>query len=211
MSTERCVGALMAGGAARRFHGMPKGLAIVDGMRIADRALAALRGASSRQIVVANDPRAPAWFAGVRIVPDAEPGLGPLAGLCTALRAAEGNGLLVVAWDMPYVTSALLAALRDLGESGASAVIPMTDRRPFPEPLCAYYGPAALPICEQLLAQGERRAIALFEAMDGTATLRGAELDALGDPMRLLRSVDTPEELAAIGGRLPEGEDAARR
>lgn len=211
MSAQRCVGALMAGGAARRFHGVPKGLAIVDGLRIADRALTALRGATERQVVVANDPRASIWFPHTPIVPDETVGHGPLAGLVTALRAADGLAVLVVAWDMPFVTSALLQALREIGESGADAVVPVSDRDPIHEPLCAYYAPQALQTCERLLAHGQRRAAALFEALPGAVTLRGAELEALGDPAHLLRSVDTPEVLASLGGRLPEGEDGARR
>jgi molybdenum cofactor guanylyltransferase len=211
MSAERCVGALMAGGTAQRFHGVPKGLALVGGLRIADRARAALRSASDRQIVVANDARAPSWFPGALVVPDAEPGLGPLAGLHTALTAASGDAVLVVAWDMPFVTDALLRALRTIGESGASAVVPVSGPSSLPEPLCAYYAPEALDTCVRLLAAGERRAAALFEALPGAATLRCADLEALGDPSHLLQSVDTPEVLLALGGRLPDDEDGARR
>ena len=95
MTPSRCVGVLLAGGAARRFRGMPKGLALVDGLRIADRVLAALRGATDRQIVVANDARAARWFPGVRVVKDAEEGQGPLHGLRTALAAADMVTLLL--------------------------------------------------------------------------------------------------------------------
>src|SRR5688500_1828099 len=167
MSSRRCVGALIAGGAARRFHGVPKGLATIDGLRIADRALSALRGATDRQLIVANDARAPVWFPGSTVLPDTEPDLGPLAGIRTALYAADGAGVIVVAWDMPFVTIALLSALRGIGEAGASAVVPVSERRAFPEPLCAYYAPEALAACERLLAHGARRAIALFEALPG--------------------------------------------
>ena len=211
MTSRRCVGALLAGGAARRFRGMPKGLALVDGLRIADRVLSALRGATERQIVVANDSRAAHWFPGMRIVADAEGGLGPLHGLRTALAAAEGEPVLVVAWDMPFVTSALLSALRTRGESGAPAVVPAAGNPRRAEPLCAFYGAAALATCEALLARGERRAAALHESLAGARTLAGAELSSLGDPSRLLLSVDTLEDLSAIGGRLPHGEDTARR
>ena len=190
---------------------MPKGLALVDGLRIADRALAALRGATERQIVVANDPRAVRWFPGLRTVKDAEEGLGPLHGLRTALAAAEGAPVLVVAWDMPFVTSALLSALRLEGERGAAAVVPVAGTPPRAEPLCAYYGAAALVACDALLARGERRAAALFETLPGATAVRGPDLDALGDPARLLLSVDTLEDLSTIGGRLPDGEDTARR
>src|SRR5688500_20112099 len=94
MTPMRCVGVLLAGGAARRFRGMPKGLALVDGLRIADRVLAALRGATDRQIVVANDVRAAHWFPGLPVVADTEEGLGPPHRLRTApAAAAAAHGL----------------------------------------------------------------------------------------------------------------------
>ena len=190
---------------------MPKGLALVDGLRIADRALTALRGATDRQIVVANDPRATRWFPGLRVVKDAEEGHGPLHGLRTALAAAEGAPVLVVAWDMPFVTAALLSALRAEGERGAAAVVPLAGSPPRAEPLCAYYGAGALIACDALIARGERRAAALFETLPGATTLLGSDLEALGDPARLLFSVDTLDDLNRLGGRLPDGEDTARR
>ena len=211
MTPQRCVGVLLAGGAARRFHGMPKGLALVDGVRIADRALAALRGATDRQIVVANDPRAARWFPGLHTVRDAEEGLGPLHGLRTALASAEGAPVLVVAWDMPFVTAALLRALRTEGERGASAAVPVAGTPPRAEPLCAYYDADAIAACDALLARGERRAAALFESLPGAMTVGADVLATLGDPDRLLVSVDTLDDLAAFGGRLPDGEDTARR
>jgi len=190
---------------------MPKGLALVDGVRIADRALAALRGATDHQIVVANDARASRWFPGLHTVRDAEEGLGPLHGLRTALASGEGAPVLVVAWDMPFVTAALLSALRAEGECGASAAVPVAGHPPCAEPLCAYYGPGALEVCDALLARGERRAAALFESLPGATTVGANVLATLGDPARLLLSVDTLEDLALLGGRLPDGEDTARR
>ena len=211
MTPARCVGVLLAGGAARRFRGMPKGLALVDGIRIADRALAALRGATDRQLVVANDPRAARWFPGLHTVRDTEEGLGPLHGLRTALASAEGAPVLVVAWDMPFVTAALLSALRTEGERGASAAVPVAGNPPRAQPLCAYYGAGAIATCDVLLARGERRAAALFESLPGAVTVGADVLATLGDSARLLLSVDTLEDLAALGGRLPDGEDTARR
>ncbi|MDB4882720.1 MAG: Molybdopterin-guanine dinucleotide biosynthesis protein [Gemmatimonadetes bacterium] len=211
MIAPRCVGALMAGGTARRFDGAPKGLAVVGGLRIADRVMAALREATDLQLVVANDERAARWFRGARIVPDDEAGVGPLAGLRSALAAADGAAVIVVAWDMPFVSGGLLSALRALGESGASAVAPVHGEPPVLEPLCAYYSPAALEQCDRLLALGERRAGALFDALPGARQFGGAALAALGDPDQLLCSVDTPDALAALGGKPPAGDDAARR
>lgn len=211
MQAARCVGALMAGGGATRFGGVPKGLALIGDIRIADRAMSALQSATDRQIVVANDPRATTWFSGARVVPDDAPGLGPLGGLCTALREADGASLIVVAWDMPFVSGALLAALRAMGESGAMAVAPLSGATAAPEPLCTFYGAGALDVCERLIAEGERRAGALFDALVGARGMSAVELAAFGEPSHLLRSVDTQDELLALGGRLPTDEEMARR
>lgn len=171
-------------------------------MRIADRVLAALGEATAERIVVANDLHAPGWFPGERVVADAVPGLGPLAGLETALVTARGRGVLVVAWDMPFVTGPLLRAIRARGESDGTAAVPVHGVPARAEPICAYYAPAALAVCRELLAGGERRAGALYEALPGAVAIGAEELARFGDPARLLASVDTPEALASLGGSL---------
>jgi molybdenum cofactor guanylyltransferase len=198
--SRSCVGVLLAGGAARRFGRQPKGLARLRGVRIADLALAALRGATTSQVVVANDPQGARWFPGVPVVADQVPGLGPLGGLSSALRAAAGAPVLVVAWDMPFVTTELLLELRRRGEAGASAVVPVHGEAPQAEPLCAWYAAGSLATCQALLEAGARRAAALFEALPRAVTMGDAELAPFGAPARLFASVDTPEALAALGG-----------
>ena len=187
-----------------RFGGRPKGLAMLGGRRIADHALSALRGATTAQCIVANDPVAPRWFPGERIVADDTPGLGPLAGISSALHAAGGAAVLVLAWDMPFVTPELLGELRMRGERGASAVVPVHGAGARPEPLCAWYGAASLPTCRALLASGERRASALFEALADAETIGDDELARFGDPSRLFMSVDTRARLAELGGTLDD-------
>jgi molybdopterin-guanine dinucleotide biosynthesis protein A len=155
------------------------------------------------QIVVANDPSAGHWFPGRRVIADEYPGLGPLGGLATALRAAAGAPVLVVAWDMPFVTPGLLAALRDEGERERASVVPVHGVANRAEPLCAYYRSEALAVCLTLLGAGERRARALHAALPGARTLRGAELERHGDPDRLFTSVDSVERLDSLGGERP--------
>jgi molybdopterin-guanine dinucleotide biosynthesis protein A len=172
-------------------------------VRVADRALAALAEASDEQLVVANDARAAEWFPGRRIVPDAVPGLGPLAGLRAGLEAADGAAMLVIAWDMPFVPGGLLCALREAGEAtAADAAVPVHPPGETPEPVCAYYAPAALHLCRALLAGGERRAAAVYENLGTVHRLEGEALRRFGDPARLFTSIDTPAALAAAGGVL---------
>jgi molybdopterin-guanine dinucleotide biosynthesis protein A len=169
--------------------------------------LIALAEAADSCLVVANDPRAPGWFPGHRMVADAEPGLGPLAGIVTALRAARGAAVLLVAWDMPFVPGALLQALRERGEVARASNVPVHGIDDHAESLCPYYHPDALPVAEALLARGERRARALYEALveqGGAVTMGARGLERFGDPARLFLSVDTSVVLDALGGSAPE-------
>jgi molybdopterin-guanine dinucleotide biosynthesis protein A len=177
-------------------------LATIGGVRIADRGLRALREATGRQLVVANDPRAAEWFSGLTVVADQEPGLGPLAGLASALRAADGAPIIVLAWDMPFVTGALLGELAARGVRGAAAVLPVHGPTRQREPLCAFYSAAALTTCRSLLEAGERRALALAVALTDVELLDEPDLASFGDPEQLFLSVDTPEQLAEHKGTL---------
>ncbi|MDQ2664931.1 MAG: molybdenum cofactor guanylyltransferase [Gemmatimonadota bacterium] len=190
---------------------MPKGLATVDGIRIADRVLAVLRGATDAQFVVSNEGDAAEWFPSLPIFSDAQRGLGPLAGLETALRAAGGASVLVVAWDMPFVTTPLLRGMRALGEIGYPAVVPEHGEGRVLEPLCAFYAAESLDACSALLERGERSARSLFEALPGAITIPERVLVQHGDPDRLFLSVDTQDELEALAGLLPRLSHAPRR
>jgi molybdopterin-guanine dinucleotide biosynthesis protein A len=188
----RCAGAILAGGEARRFGGRPKGLERVGGIRIIDRVARALAAAvDAPLLLVANEPAAASWLPDARVVPDAFAGRGPLVALHAALHHAASD-VLVVAWDMPFVTPALLRLLRDRGEGAAAAVV---EREGGVEPLCAFYARACAPVAERLLGEGERRAEALADAVAAVRIPRH-ELTPLGDPDVLLFGVNDPAALA---------------
>ncbi|MGH7544598.1 MAG: molybdenum cofactor guanylyltransferase, partial [Gemmatimonadota bacterium] len=123
------LGVVLAGGASRRY-GAPKALATVAGERIADRAIRAVREAVGRVVVVAND--APTFgVLGLPMRPDARPGAGALGGMHTAVAWAEEEGFagaLVVACDMPFLSTALLEELCRLAPPD-EAVVPASDSK----------------------------------------------------------------------------------
>jgi molybdenum cofactor guanylyltransferase len=191
-----CTGVILAGGGATRFGGAPKGLAQVGNMRIVDRVAAALRDSTDALLMIANSPDASTWLRDVPTHPDVRPGTGALGGLHAALAHA-GAPILLVAWDMPFVPSALLRALRTRGEAGADAVLPESDgSRRGVEPLCAWYAPSCLPAIEAALDAGERRVVAFHDAVR-VERLPLAEVAALGDPARMFSNVNTPDDLVA--------------
>lgn len=191
--TSRCTGVILAGGLATRYGGRAKGLERVGGLRVIDRVAAALRAASDELLLIANDPAAGDWLAGVRTAADVRPGNGSLGGIHAALVHADGP-VLVVAWDMPFVPEALLGALRALGAE-ADVAVPESDSRRGVEPLCAYYGPACRAPIERCLDAGDRRVIGFYDAVR-VARMDRRDVQRFGDPERLFMNVNTPHELA---------------
>ena len=190
---NHCVGVILAGGGATRFGGQPKGLQLVDGARIIDRVAVTLRAVTDELLLVANDPDAATWLPGVRTASDVRLGEGALGGLHAALAHAGGVGVLVVAWDMPFVAEGLLRAL---GEAGFDAAVPESETSGRGvEPLCAWYGPACLAAIERRLDAGDRRVIGFFDDVK-VARLAAADVARWGDPARLFWNVNTPHDLS---------------
>lgn len=189
-----CTGVVLAGGASARFGGAPKGLQPVGGRRVLDRVLDALRPMTEAQLLVSNDPSAPGWMPDIPVVHDVLPARGSLVGIHAAL-AHSGTPVLVVAWDMPFVTPALLGALRARGEDSLGAVVPRGPQGI--EPCCAYYVQDDAAIAERQIASGELRLSAFLAALPRVTMLEGEALAAAGDPERLFLNVNDAGALAA--------------
>ncbi len=186
-------GAVLAGGAASRYAGHPKGLLQVGGRRILDRVVDAVAEATGAPpLLVANAPDAPRWRPDVQCVPDCLPGSGSLGGIYTAVLAGD-DPVLCVAWDMPFVSVPLLQTLTQESRPW-DAFLPESDSRRGLEPLCAVYGPACRVPIEQALVRGDLRAIA-FHAAVRVGTLSLERVRAFGDPSELFFNVNRPEDL----------------
>src|SRR5881628_2970460 len=147
-------GAVLAGGGARRYGGLPKGLLTVGGRRILDHVAGAVHTVTAAApLLIANAPDAASWRPDLRTIPDSRPGFGSLGGIYTAV-AAGPEPVLCVAWDMPFVTEALLSALAE-GATAWDAFLPESDGRRGVEPLCAVYGPACRAAIERRLHAGD--------------------------------------------------------
>jgi molybdopterin-guanine dinucleotide biosynthesis protein A len=192
-------GAVLAGGAATRYGGQPKGLVPVGGRRILDRVVDAVTAATGEPpLLVANAPDAAAWRPDLRTIPDLRPGLGSLGGIYTAVCAGTGP-VLCVAWDMPFVPAELLRALV-AGARDWDAFLPESDGRRGLEPLCAVYGPACRAAIERQLAAGDDLRMIGFHAQVKVGTLSLDRVRAFGDPAELFFNVNHPEDLQRAEG-----------
>jgi molybdopterin-guanine dinucleotide biosynthesis protein A len=186
---------VLAGGRSSRF-GRDTRAEPVDGERLLDRAITAVREVADLVLVVVAPGDQRPLPDGVTRVHDAAAFEGPLAGVAAGLGALPPTveRAILVGGDMPAivpaVVAALLAALDD--PSVDAAVLHDGDRRgPLPSALRL---PAASTRADELLATGERRLHALFDR-PGTVDLgpeRWRPLDPAGDT---LRDVDTPADL----------------
>ena len=184
-------GAILAGGLSTRYGGIPKVLERVHGVRIIDRVRAALEPVVDDLILIANDDGAREWLGDVRQEHDVLRDVGSVAGIHAALVHA-GTPVLAVAWDMPFVPTQLLAALRDAGRD-ADIAVPESDSRRGVEPLCAYYASSCVSPIERRIAAGDRRVIAFYEDVR-VARLPAEVVARFGDPALLFMNVNTPEE-----------------
>jgi len=200
-SRQRLLGAVLAGGASRRY-GRDKAHELVGGVSMLERAVRVLREAFDDVVVVAGARLDPP--AGVRVVPDLRANSGPLAGLEAALREAHRvgcEGVFLLGCDLPLVTRSAVQSIADAWEGADALVVPARERafatdrsvtRPDGfEPLCAAYGLGLLPLVEEHLERGELSLHALIDAV-GAVVLAGIPDAEAGDKPFL--NVNTPED-----------------
>jgi molybdenum cofactor guanylyltransferase len=192
-------GVILAGGRAVRMGGRDKAFAAVGGEPIAARTVR-LFHALFPQVLVATDR--PERFRGldVETVPDGFPGCGPLAGIHAALLASRHPHVFVAACDMPGLDADVIRFL--VARIGAAdAIVPRWEGDV--EPLHAVYAVRCLPAIEASLRAG-RHAMRDLLASLSVDFVSEAELRGLRGAADSLTNVNTPEELAAVGGRFDE-------
>ena len=193
-------GIILAGGRASRMGGRDKAFAAVAGEPIAVRTVRLFRDLFAQVLVATNRP---ARFGGlgVETVADAFPGCGPLAGIHAATAVSRFPHVFVAACDMPALDADVIRFL--VGRVGPEfdAIVPCWDDDV--EPLHAVYAVRCVPAMEASLRAG-RYAMRDFLARLRVDWVREAELRGLRGAARSLTNVNTPEELAAVGGRFDE-------
>ncbi len=187
------LGVVLAGGRSKRF-GSDKAFAELGGVSLVHRAARTLLPLAGRVVVVANDLDRHS-LEGKPVRPDLVSGIGPLGGLHTAVAwaAEEGlSGAVVLATDMPFAPTALLADLVGELDRGVAVVPASHGPRGF-EPLCAAYDVGCLPAIEAAIERGDRAVISFFPAVD-LRIVELARVSSYGDPDTMFFNVNRPED-----------------
>jgi len=182
---------ILAGGKSTRM-GADKAFVTFDGRTLLARAVELARSVTP-DVRIVGDPAKFASFAPV--VEDIFPNCGPLGGIHAALRSSPTDLNLILAVDVPFVSSALLQYLINRARQSSSATVTVAHSGGNWQPLCSIYRRNFAVAAEQSLRAGHYKIDKLFAA---TSTLKIAEeeLTASGFPPNLFRNLNTREDLA---------------
>jgi molybdopterin-guanine dinucleotide biosynthesis protein A len=183
-------GAVLCGGASRRM-GRDKAVITLGGRSLAGRVADAVVAAGAIQVVAVGGDAAALGAEGLTVVPDAEPGAGPLTGILTALaHPGAAEVVFVGACDLVSPSSAAVAAtVRALAaEPDADVAVPVTGgRRQWMH--AAWRRRAAMPV-GAAFAAGER-------AVHAAVAAAGLRVVELALPPAAVADADVPAELPA--------------
>jgi molybdopterin-guanine dinucleotide biosynthesis protein A len=154
MSTSTGLAALLLAGGASTRMGRPKALLDHAGRPLWRIQLEKLESLHPAELFL-SIPRELSLPPGPwQILHDQEVGLGPLSGLHAALKAMTGEWLVVLAVDLPDMTTAFLQNLYHAALAKGCALVPQFDG--VYEGLAAIYPRSLADLCEKHLASNDR-------------------------------------------------------
>ena len=189
---------ILAGGAARRMGGNPKGLELLGDKPVLAHVVE--RVAPQAGVLALNSNTDPALFNAfdLPIIPDAPPlGRGPLAGILAAMKWARALGfkqVATVAWDTPFLPADLMARLGQAQQCQSMKSVMAATRdtagRLWRHPTSSLWPTHLHDDLETALAEGTRKVSAWAE-------LHGVDLVEFptGRPDPFF-NINTPEDLA---------------
>ncbi|MFQ5779770.1 MAG: molybdenum cofactor guanylyltransferase [Nitrospiria bacterium] len=198
MRRNQITGIVLAGGKGLRI-GERKAFIELGGETLLNRAVTRLAEVFSEILVVVDDMERFEKLP-YRCVTDRLPGLGPMGGIDTALRAASGDAVFVVACDMPFLKTNVIRAMTDLSD-GYDLIIPS-----LPDglhPLHALYTQGCLPAIEAQIKGGNLAPHSLPQYVRSRFFQKEAFLEL--DPLfRSVMNINTAADLE-WGRRILEG------
>lgn len=182
---------IQAGGESQRM-GENKALLSFLGFPLIQRVVERVRPLAAELMITTNQPER-FEFLQLPLVADIYSGRGALVGLHTALSAASQPYVAVVACDMPFVSTELLAYQLDrLVKEEVDLVIPLTEQGH--EPFHAVYRRATcLLAVTNALDTGLKRMISWYPQVKVRELVMG-ELQRFDPAGRAFMNVNTPEE-----------------
>jgi molybdopterin-guanine dinucleotide biosynthesis protein A len=188
------MGFVVAGGKSSRM-GADKAFLDWGGETLLSRALTVMGPVCDRVAIVGDAAKFSIYGSAVE---DIFSGCGPLAGIHAALVHSTSELNLLLAVDMPFVSSELLAFLFAAAETN-DAIVTVPRVGYGLQPLCAIYRRDFSAAAEKALRAGKYKIDAAFSGVS-MGVIEEGELAAAGFPGQKFFNVNTPQDrLDALG------------
>ena len=171
LGESESVGFVLAGGQSSRM-GADKALVQLAGQPLIHHALSTLREAGLPASIAGGSTALQAFAS---LVQDSVTGLGPLGGICTALRATSARLVAFLPVDLPLLPPSLIGILLNHART-TDRPMTLTSVKGFTQTFPVVLGRAVLPELEKSLKAGHGGCLSAFEAAAAK----------LGEPMSLL-------------------------
>jgi molybdopterin-guanine dinucleotide biosynthesis protein A len=165
------VGFVLAGGQSTRM-GRDKALVPFAGRPLVEHALAILREAGLSASLAGGRAELAAFAP---LVPDAQPALGPLSGICAALASTAARRAVFLPVDAPLLPASLLKCLLRHAELTESPIT-LASVNGFAQTFPAILDRSVAPLLDRELLSGHRGCFSAFQAA----------ASALGQPITVL-------------------------
>lgn len=120
----KTAGIVLAGGLSRRF-GSPKAFVQMDAKYFYEFAVDALRSSCDEVVIVTRSELIERFPKSEKVITDISEfaGLGPLAGILSAMESVEADRYIVLPCDMPYINEEAVRRLIKRHEKNVTAVV----------------------------------------------------------------------------------------
>lgn len=185
----KTVGVLLAGGQSRRF-GSPKAFATHEGHSFYYYSVEALRPICDEIVVVARPEFKELFPDSVHVTTDLElyAGMGPLAGILSAMESMQADRYVVLPCDMPFIEVGITERLLELHDGDISSITVEGKRHP----LVSVWNANVKSTIKQALHDGNRRVMDV-QAQHECRWIEGALVT--DTPEIAFKNVNTPCEL----------------
>lgn len=183
--------AILAGGAARRMSGADKGLVEYDGVAMVERVIRAVAPSVEQVVIISNNPGGYSRFL-VPVYEDLIRGMGPLSGLYTAFEVTGASELLLVACDMPLVSTEMIEFILARASLPGDAVIPLVEGRE--QGLLAVYRSSAIEKFRERIIKGDIQFDEFRRGLD-KSHIGEDELMSIEPDLRSFINVNSPEDI----------------
>lgn len=188
-------GIILAGGENTRMRGNDKAFLKINGAPIIARIIDKLKALTGRMIVVTNSPQKYAGFD-VQAVRDERPGLGPLMGIYSGLKASLTKHNFVVACDMPFLNAGLIEYIIDK-RNDYDIVVPEIGGKY--HPLFGIYSKDCVPVIENMLKQDNLRIANMFPELK-THFITKQEVEIFDKDLFSLANINTEDDFKNVLG-----------